>query len=71
MMWEKVTFGRLYAEPSRNGIYKSKQYHGSGTRIVNMKEIFAFSFIDEQEMNLLSLTDYNYPQKLDHQTSNA
>jgi type I restriction enzyme S subunit len=54
--WEVKTFGQLYAEPSRNGIYKSGEYQGRGTRIVNMGEMFGFDFISDQEMNRVSLT---------------
>ena len=54
--WEVKTFGRLYAEPSRNGIYKSTEYQGRGTRIVNMGEMFGLDFISNQEMSRVSLT---------------
>jgi type I restriction enzyme S subunit len=36
-MW----FEELYAEPSRNGVYKSKEYQGTGTPVVKMNQIFA------------------------------
>lgn len=54
--WSVSTFGTLYAEPSRNGIYKTAEYQGRGTRIVNMGEMFGFEFISNQEMNRVSLT---------------
>ncbi|MCA9999414.1 MAG: restriction endonuclease subunit S [Anaerolineales bacterium] len=57
MIWPTTTFGSLYEEPSRNGIYKSKEFHGTGTRMVNMGELFAFPFISNQEMKRLTLTD--------------
>lgn len=57
MIWAEVRFEELYDVPSRNGIYKEKQFHGSGIRIVNMGELFAFDFVNGQEMQLVQLTD--------------
>ncbi len=54
--WNRPTFGNLYAEPSRNGIYKSSAYQGRGTRIVNMGEMFGLEFISDQEMSRIELT---------------
>lgn len=54
--WEVRSFGKSYAEPSRNGIYKSAEYQGRGTRIVNMGEMFGFEFISNQEMSRVHLT---------------
>lgn len=54
--WKIIAFGELYAEPSRNGIYKSAEYQGQGTKIVNMGEMFGFEFISDQEMNRVLLT---------------
>lgn len=57
MTWPQVTFESLFLEPSRNGVYKSKEHHGSGVRIVNMGELFAFHHIGEQEMSLIQMSD--------------
>lgn len=57
MNWSTVRFEELYAEPSRNGTYKPKQFHGSGVKIVNMGEMFAHDIIADQEMKLLAMTD--------------
>ena len=54
--WKPVAFGELYDEPSRNGIYKTAEFQGRGTRIVNMGEMFGFDFISNQEMSRVSLT---------------
>jgi type I restriction enzyme S subunit len=54
--WSVDAFGKVYAEPSRNGIYKSAEYQGRGIRIVNMGEMFGLDFISDQEMNRISLT---------------
>ncbi len=56
MNWCEVEFQQLYAEPSRNGVYKKKEHHGSGVKIVNMGELFAFDFINGQPMKRLQLT---------------
>ncbi|MBQ6617460.1 MAG: restriction endonuclease subunit S [Thermoguttaceae bacterium] len=60
MSWEKVRFEELYLSPSRNGIYKSADSHGSGIKIVNMGEIFAYSFIGDQEMQRIALSKEEY-----------
>ena len=57
MSWEKITFGELYKSPTRNGIYKEKSNHGSGVKIVNMGEIFAYDFIGSQDMQRIELTE--------------
>jgi type I restriction enzyme S subunit len=54
--WAHPAFGRLYAEPSRNGIYKTAAYQGRGTRIVNMGEMFGYEFISDQDMSRVMLT---------------
>ncbi|TWU67519.1 hypothetical protein V7x_30930 [Crateriforma conspicua] len=38
--WPLVKFEDLLATPVRNGIYKKKEFHGRGARIVNMGELF-------------------------------
>jgi type I restriction enzyme S subunit len=57
MSWPGVVFESLYAEPSRNGIYKKKEFHGSGVKIVNMGELFGYEFIGPQNMKRLQMTD--------------
>jgi type I restriction enzyme S subunit len=54
--WDHQTFGCLYGEPSRNGIYKTSEFHGRGTRIVNMGEMFGYEFITDQDMSRVALT---------------
>ncbi len=39
--WNKAPFDQLLIEPVRNGIYKTKDFHGRGAKIVNMGELFA------------------------------
>ncbi len=57
MSWKSVPFGDLYAEPSRNGVYKSKEHHGTGAKIVNMGELFAYDTINGQNMKRLRMSD--------------
>ncbi len=56
MRWAEARFESLYATPSRNGVYKPKEFHGRGCRIVNMGELFGYDFISNQEMNRIDLT---------------
>ncbi len=60
MSWTYVNFETLYASPSRNGIYKPKEFHGRGCRIVNMGELFGFDFISNQEMNRIELSETEF-----------
>lgn len=54
--WELRPLKDAYSEPSRNGIYKAAEFHGRGTRIVNMGELFGIEFISDQDMDLVQLT---------------
>ena len=40
--WKWAKFKDLLEIPLRNGIYKKKEFHGSGCKIVNMGELFAY-----------------------------
>ena len=40
--WPVMRFEQLLAWPVRNGIYKRKEFHGRGAKIVNMGEIFRY-----------------------------
>ena len=53
--WTSIKFERILAEPLRNGIYKKKEFHGQGVKIVNMGELFAYDFISNQEMKRVTL----------------
>ncbi len=57
MSWPTLSFEQLYAEPSRNGVYKSKEHHGDGTKIVNMGELFAYNIINGQDMKRLRMSE--------------
>jgi len=57
MSWQELDFENLFSVSSRNGIYKSKEHHGSGVRVVNMGELFGFERIGNQPMSLIQMTD--------------
>ncbi len=57
MNWPTVKFETLYSEPSKNGLYKSQEFHGDGTRIINMGELFAYPFLGNQGMRLVRLNE--------------
>ena len=54
--WRIFPFEDLLLEPVRNGIYKTKEFHGSGAKVVNMGELFAYEFISSQEMKRVEIT---------------
>lgn len=57
MSWPDVQFESIHSSPSRNGVYKTKEFHGRGSRIVNMGELFGYSFISNQDMKRVELTE--------------
>lgn len=57
MTWKEVEFESVYSVPSRNGVYKTKEFHGRGSRIVNMGELFGYSFISNQDMKRVELNE--------------
>ncbi|MDO6513587.1 restriction endonuclease subunit S [Neptuniibacter sp. 2_MG-2023] len=58
LVWEKVSFESLFCAPLRNGVYKKKEFHGHGCKIINMGELFRFSRLtSDVEMKLVDLTE--------------
>ncbi len=55
--WIDTRFGDLLKESVRNGIYKKKEFHGRGVKIVNMGELFAYPRLTDIEMKRVELTD--------------
>jgi type I restriction enzyme, S subunit len=55
--WLTMKFGDLLIDGTRNGIYKQKEFHGSGTKIVNMGELFAYPRLYDVPMKRLELTE--------------
>ncbi len=55
--WIEVPFAHLLAEPVRNGIYKKKEFHGAGAKIVNMGELFSNPRLRDVPMRRVKLSD--------------
>ncbi len=55
--WRVIPFAQLFAEPVRNGIYKKKEFHGRGTKIVNMGELFAHPRLPAVPMKRVELSE--------------
>jgi type I restriction enzyme S subunit len=55
--WRSIAFGQLLAEPVRNGIYKQKEFHGRGAKIVNMGELFAHPRLRAVPMKRVEISD--------------
>ena len=54
--WDIKAFGEIVLE-KYNGIYKKKEFHGRGTKIINMGELFSYDFISNQEMRRVELNE--------------
>ena len=54
--WPEVVLEELLTEPVRNGIYKKKEFHGRGTKIVNMGELFSYPRLSSVPMKRLELS---------------
>ena len=55
--WNEVAFGDLLPGGTRNGIYKPKEFHGRGAKIVNMGELFAYPRLRDVPMKRVVLTE--------------
>ena len=55
--WNIVKFGEILINGTKTGIYKQKEFHGHGSKIVNMGELFAYSRLYSVPMKRLELTD--------------
>ena len=55
--WRKVRFAQLLAEPVRNGIYKKREFHGRGAKVVNMGELFANPRLRDVYMRRVELSE--------------
>ena len=54
--WSEVALRSLLVEPVRNGVYKQKEFHGRGAKIVNMGELFAYPRLGSVDMRRVELT---------------
>lgn len=55
--WKVARFGDVLEGGTRNGIYKSKEFHGSGAKVVNMGELFANPRLRDVPMKRVQLSD--------------
>jgi len=55
--FQKCSFGELLKEKVKNGIYKSKTFHGSGLKIVNMGELFRYPRLYDVDMKHIMVTE--------------
>lgn len=55
--WEYIEFGSVINGGTRNGVYKSKEFHGTGVKIINMGELFAHPRLFSVHMKRVELTN--------------
>jgi type I restriction enzyme S subunit len=55
--WKVARFGDVLEGGTRNGIYKSKEFHGRGAKVVNMGELFANPRLRAVPMKRVELSD--------------
>ena len=55
--WDWLPFEKLLETPLRNVIYKKKEFHGRGAKIVNMGELFAHPRLKGVDMKRVELTE--------------
>jgi type I restriction enzyme S subunit len=55
--WPPQPFNTIYAESSRNGITRPKATRGSGYKMMNMGELFAYGRLWNPDMELVQLSD--------------
>ncbi|WP_417775501.1 restriction endonuclease subunit S [Stutzerimonas xanthomarina] len=60
----KVKFKKLLIESVRNGIYKQKEFHGRGCKIINMGELFSFPRLHDVSMKRVELTEKEQSKSL-------
>ena len=51
-----VRFADLLLQPLRNGVYKTKEFHGRGVKIVNMGELFGYPRLADIPMKRVELS---------------
>ena len=55
--WSRNRFDQILIESVRNGIYKKKEFHGRGVKIVNMSELFAHSRLRAVPMRRVEISE--------------
>jgi len=62
MSWDIRPFGELYEIPSRNGLMRPSRERGSGFKMINMGELFAYPIIKNPEMERVQVSDNELPK---------
>ena len=55
--WAEAPFSQTLSGPVRNGVYKKKEFHGYGVKMVNMGELFANPRLSAIPMKRVYLTE--------------
>ena len=55
--WTTLPFREYLNQPLSNGIYKTKEFHGAGAKVVNMGELFANPRLSDVPMKRVALTE--------------
>ena len=55
--WSETPFSQALSSPVKNGVYKKKEFHGYGVKIVNMGELFANPRLSAIPMKRVYLTE--------------
>lgn len=62
--WQNIEFSDILLDGTRNGVYKKKEFHGSGTKIVNMGELFANPRLFDIPMKRVELSESELEKSL-------
>jgi type I restriction enzyme S subunit len=54
--WRVLTLGEVLDGGTRNGIYKPKEFHGRGAKIINMGELFGFPRLGDIPMKRIEVS---------------
>ncbi len=57
MSWMEVEFETLYSDPSKNGLTRPARVRGSGYKMINMGELFAYDRIGNVEMERVLMNE--------------
>jgi type I restriction enzyme S subunit len=55
--WRAVEFGAVLNNGTRNGIYKPKEFHGRGAKMINMGELFRYPRLRDVQMRRVELDE--------------
>ena len=63
-LYPKIKFRRLLIEPVRNGIYKQKEFHGRGCKVINMGELFSHQRLYDVPMKRVEISENDAAKSL-------